>query len=272
MQTSDNMFLQNNSSIQLFIQEYKRLTSALEENCEEDILLLYSQIKISDAEHFIKTANFDIAQKDYRAAYDQLKVLVRQKEQIHKVIFCGACSGLSITLSYLNKYEESENILLEGIDICEELAEQEHQWCRLLARMYTNYVVLCIIGNVYDCINKGLEYSRKAYTIFEAQESNLDDTEKATFVNLCYNYGLLFLKNGKYKEASTYLVRSLDIINSLCEKSIQENYGLIHKTIFLAIRLGIKVGNIGQIKKKLEHLYSAEAIDSLISNLLENAN
>ncbi len=270
-QTSNNMFLQNNSSIPRIFKDYEKLISALEENREEDILLLYSQIKIGHAEHYTNIANFDIAEKDYRAVYDKLKALSHQ-EEIYKSVFCVACCGLSITLSYLNKHEEAENILLEGIGICEELVEHEYRWRKLLARMYTNYVVLCMSGNVYDCINKGMEYAQKAYTIFDALDNTLDDTEKMTFINLCYNYSLLFLENGRCEDAFTYIIRSLDIVNLLHEKSIQENYELISNLILLSIHLGIKLGNVDQIREKLEPLYSMEAIDSLISELRENVD
>lgn len=269
-QTSDNMFVQNNNSTSLLLQDYEKTILALEEDCEETILFLYAQIKTGHAEHYVKVANFSIAEKDYKAAYDKLKVLLHHKDQIYIFFLCGVCSGLSITLSYLKKHQEAENVLVEGIGICEELAKQENQFNRLLARMYTNYVVLCRNGRVYDCINKGMKYAQKAYDLFKEQIDILDDTEKITFINLCYNYGLLFLENGKSHEAFEYLFESIDIINLLNERSVQENYDLINKIVLMVINIGLKIGKITQIKKKLKYLYSTETIESLISSFGKN--
>ncbi len=269
-QTSDNMFVKNNSSTPIFQQEYEKYILALEEDSEESILFLYSQIKIGHAEHYVKVANFIMAEKDYKAAYDKLKILMKHEHQIYNFFLCGVCAGLSITLSYLNKHQEAENILVEGIGICEELAEYENQYYRLLARMYTNYVVLCRDGRVYDCISKGMKYSQKAYDLFKKQVDILDDTEKATFINLCYNYGLLFIDNGKYLEALKYLLEGIDIIELLNERSIQENYSLINKVVLMTIGIGKNIGDINQIKKKIEFLYSTETIESLISNFDKN--
>ena len=269
-QTSDNMFVKNNISTPIFQQEYEKYILALEEDSEESILFLYSQIKIGHAEHYVKVANFIVAEKDYKAAYDKLKILMKQEHQIYNFFLCGVCAGLSITLSHLNKHQEAENILVEGIGICEELAEHENQYYRLLARMYTNYVVLCRDGRVYDCISKGMNYSQKAYDLFKKQVDILDDTEKATFINLCYNYGLLFIDNGKYLEALKYLLECINIIELLNERSIQENYNLINKVVLMTISIGKNIGDINQIKKKIECLYSTETIESLISNFDKN--
>ena len=136
--------------------------------------------------------------------------------------------------------------------------------------MYTNYVVLCRDGRVYDCISKGMNYSQKAYDLFKKQVDILDDTEKATFINLCYNYGLLFIDNGKYLEALKYLLECINIIELLNERSIQENYNLINKVVLMTISIGKNIGDINQIKKKIECLYSTETIESLISNFDKN--
>lgn len=269
-QTSDNMFAQNNSSTPVLKQELNKIILALEEDNEESILFLYSQIKIGHAEHYVKVANFIVAQSDYKEAYDKLKILLQYEDQIYKFFLCGVCTGLSITLSYLDKHQEAENILVEGINICEKLAEQENQFYRLLARMYTNYVVLCRNGKVYDCISKGLKYSQKAHDLFSKQIDILDNTEKATFINLCYNYGLLFIENGKYVEALQCFLEGINIINLLDEKSIQENYSLINEVVMMAIGIGIDLGDINQIKKKIEFLYSPETIESLISKFDKN--
>lgn len=269
-QTSDNIFIQNNSSITIFQQEFEKLILALEKDCEESILFLYSQIKIGHAEHYVKVDNFDVAEKDYKAAYDKLKILIQYEDQIYKFFLCGVCSGLSITLSYLNKHQEAENILVEGIGICTELAKHENQFYRLLAKMYTNYVVLCRKGRIYDCISKGMQYSQKAYDLFKEQIDSLDNTEKIAFINLCYHYGLLFLENGKSHEALKYLLESIDTINLLDERSVQENYNLINKIVIIVIGISINIGNIDQIKKKLEYLYSSETIESLISSFSKN--
>ncbi len=269
-QASENMFVKNNSSTPIFQQEYEKYILALEEDSEETIFFLYSQIKIGHAEHYVKAANFNIAEKDYKAAYDKLKILMQYEEQIYKFFLCGVCAGLSVTLSCLNKHQEAEKILVEGIGICEELAEHENQFYRLLARMYTNYVVLCRDGRVYDCISKGMKYSQKAYDLFKEQVDILDDTEKATFINLCYNYGLLFMDNGKHHEALKYFLEGIDIINLLNEKSVQENYSLINKVVLMTISIGKNIGDINQIKKKIECLYSTETIESLISKFDKN--
>lgn len=269
-QTSDNMFVQNNSSTPIFQQEYEKYILALEEDNEELIMLLYLQIKIGHAEHYVKVANFIIAEKDYKAAYDKLKILMQHEDQIYRFFLCVVCTGLSSTLAYLNKHQEAENILVEGIGICEELAERENQFYRLLARMYTNYVVLCRDGKVYDCISKGMKYSQKAYDLFKEQIDILNNDEKIAFIKLCYNYGLLFIDNGKYLEALDYLLEGIDNINLLDEKSVQENYDLIHRIALMVIAIGRNIGNMDQIKKKLEHLYSQETIESLISNFDKN--
>lgn len=272
LQTSDNMFAQNNGSIPSLFADYNKLTSALEEDHQEGILLLYSQIRIEHAEHYVKIANFSIAERDYRAAYDKLRTLTQQDEEVYKLFLCVACLGLSITLSYLSRHQESENILVEGISVCKQLIKCGNQYYRLLAKLYTNYIVLCLTGRVYDCLNKGMKYSSKAYDIYEAQKDSLNDDDKISFVKLCYFYGLLLLENGKSQEALKYLLRSLDIINSLCERSVQENHGLIDKAILLAIHLSIKVGEIDQVKKQLGRFYSEETIEAITSGVDEKTN
>lgn len=271
-QHSDNMFVQNNSSIQLIRQEYEKINLALKENHDETLLFLYSQIKINYAEHYMKVANFDIAEKDYRVAYDKLRMLSQCGEQIYKFFLCAVSFGLSITLSYLDKHSEAENILIEGIDTCEKLARHENQYYRLLAEMYTNYVVLCVNGRIYDRITKGVEYSKKAYDVFKKHIKMLYDGDKIIYINLSYHYGLLLLENGKFKDAFYGLFEGIDIVNSLNESCIQENYDLINKFISLSIEVSLKIGEIDELKKKIESLYSVEAIELMISQLERNTN
>lgn len=262
-QTSNNMFLKNNSNINFFIRDYKNIVKALENECEEDILLFYSQIKIGYAEYYLNSANFSGSEKAYCEAYKKLKMLLH--EEYTKTIMCSLCANFSIVLLHLKKVSEAEEMLLEGIDICEDLVETRNELDKLLARMYTNYVILCRNGRIYDCINKGIKYSKKAFKIFKFRIKSLNEDEKISFVQLCNNYGLLLLENGKSDKAFKFLSESIDIIILLNERSIQENYVLVKDTISLAVYLSIKENKREQIKKKLEFLHTTETIDSFFS-------
>lgn len=267
MKNSENVFLENNTMTSNFYKEYENIKTALYEDNKEDILFYFAQVKIGHAEHYLKVANFTNAKNDYRAAYDILKELLKLNNPVYDFFFCGVCSGFSKTLINLSDSEKGEKIILEGISICEDLVIKKPCHYVFLAKMYADYVSVCMNGRVYDCINKALEYSLKSYNIFKNHVNIADDVYKLDFIYVCYNYAHVLVENGKKDEAFKYLMESLDAVNLLSEKSIQDNYSYIKDIVLFALSISSKIGKIDQILTKLENLYTKETIEKLISLL-----
>lgn len=266
MKNSENVFLENNTMTSNFYREYENIKTALNEDNKEDILCYYAQVKIGHAEHYFKVANFTIAKNDFKAAYDILKELLKLNNSVYDFFFCCVCSGLSKTLITLNEAEKGEKIILEGIELCECLVTKEPYYYALLARMYADYVSVCMNGRVYDCINKAMEYSLKSYSVFKSH-TNMVDVHKLDFIYVCYNYAHVLMENGKYNEALKYLMECLDTINFLNDKEIQENYNCIKDIVLYALSVSNKIGETEQIVLKLKKLYTKETIERLMNSL-----
>lgn len=266
--TSDNMLLKNNPVIEKTQDDYRMMLAAIQQG-GNSVLRLYAQIRISHAEHFVKVANFEIALKDYLAAYETLRSMECSDDLLLSMMRNAACTGLTVTLGNMRQYNLAEEFLLDGIEFCQGVAGNYPTLELMLARMYSNHIALCMNGRLYDCINKSLYSAQKAYRIFDARRNVLSEEDIISFVKLCLSYGGLLTENGKDDEAYPYLLEALDLFNGLGESTVQENYGLIEPTIALSLRTGMRLQKLEPLKERLEAMYGARAAKTLLNRFTQ---
>jgi hypothetical protein len=264
-ETSNNMYAKNNPVIGQLKIDYEKIFSSLLDD-DGRMVLLYAQIRISHAEHFVKVANFEIAVTDYRAAYNILKSSQPFDDILSHVLLVSACSGCATSLMYLKQYDEAESVLLEGIELCKIMISVNPQLDILLACIYGNYVRLCITGRVYDCIAKGLLHAQKAYQIFSLRRDILRDDDILAFSKLCTAYGELLMENGKNEEAHHRLLDTLDLMLGLDEMILVPNFEFLEHTVILAIMTAQQIGSTDLLRPKLEAIYGPEKTMAILDS------